>query len=575
MCRLPRRSTATSLLLLALALAPVSARGAEPAARYEQRWFYAQSNLLVKENADELIGLIRRAGKSGYNGLVLSDYKLNILDWMPPEYFRNVARVRKEADAAGIEIIPAVFPIGYSDGLLAHDPNLAEGLPVTDAPFVVKGGEAVLSPEPAASLVNGGLEQTRGDQFVGFSYQDDPGRATFADRDVAHGGKVSCRMKDIAKNSSTGNCRLIQPVKVRPHACYRFSCWVKTRDLHPTGGFQLLALGAGKGNPQLTFYEGGLKPTQDWARVDVVFNSLDQKEVTLYVGQWGGGTGTLWVDDLALEELSLVNVLRRPGCPLTVRSADGETVYEEGKDYLPVRDEKLGQVPYAGEYSFDHAGAALRLAPGSRIRDGERLRVSWYHPVITQGLQVMCCLTEPKVYELLREQARRVNDLYHPKTFFMSHDEIRVANWCRSCQEKHGTPGALLAENARRCVDILKEVNPQARIVVWSDMFDPYHNAVDHYYLVNGTLADSWKGLPKDVVIANWNGGKAKESLNWFAERGHAQIIAGYYDEGMDNFKRWDAAARGVSGVRGFLYTTWQHRYDDLEAYGKAMSGKD
>jgi hypothetical protein len=26
--------------------------------------------------------------------------------------------------------------------------------------------------------------------------------------------------------------------------------------------------------------------------------------------------------------------------------------------------------------------------------------------------------------------------------------------------------------------------------------------------------------------------------------------------------------------MRGFLYTTWQHRYDHLEAYGKAMAGK-
>ncbi len=575
MCRLPGKRIASSFLFALLALAPAAGRGAGPEPRYEERWFYAPFNLLVNQNADELIGLIRRAGKSGYNGMLLADYKLNILGRMPPEYFRNVASVRKEADAAGIEIIPSVFPIGYSDGLLAHDPNLAEGVPVVDAPFIVQGDEAILAAGPAGPLVNGGLEQTRGDKFAGFSFQDDPGRATLADRDVSHGGKVSCRMQDIAKNSSTGNCRLVQQVKVRPHACYRFSCWVKTRDLHPTGGFQLLALGAGKAHPQLTFYEGNPKPTQDWSRVDVVFNSLDQDRVTLYVGQWGGGKGTLWVDDLALEELALVNVLRRPGCPLTVRGADGDTVYEEGKDYLPVRDEKLGQVPYAGEYSFDHAGAALRLAPGSRIKDGDRLRVSWYHPVITQGFQVMCCLTEPKVYDLLRDQARRVNDLFHPKTFFMSHDEIRVANWCRACQDRHKTPGALLAENARRCVAILKEVSPEARVVVWSDMFDPYHNAVDHYYLVNGTLAGSWKGLPKDVVIANWNGGKAKESLKWFADGGHPQIIAGYYDAGMGNFQRWDAAARGVPGVRGFLYTTWQHKYDDLEAYGKAMQGKE
>src|SRR5258707_6694178 len=47
-----------------------------------------------------------------------------------------------------------------------------------------------------------------------------------------------------------------------------------------------------------------------------------------------------------------------------------------------------------------------------------------------------------------------------PATFFMSHDEIRVAGWCRACQSSGQTPGQLLAANARRCVEILKEINP-------------------------------------------------------------------------------------------------------------------
>ena len=68
----------------------------------------------------------------------------------------------------------------------------------------------------------------------------------------------------------------------------------------------------------------------------------------------------MWVDDLALEELALVNVLRRPGCPLAVKSADGKTTYEEGRDFEPVVDPKLGRVPWEGEYEFDHAGPAIK-----------------------------------------------------------------------------------------------------------------------------------------------------------------------------------------------------------------------
>ena len=108
------------------------AMSAEPAPRYADRWFYASYNLLVDKNTDDLIALIGRAGKAGYNGMVLADFKFNLLDRMPDRYFANVKRVQKAAGDAGIEIIPAIFPIGYSNGLLLNDPNLAEGLPVKE-----------------------------------------------------------------------------------------------------------------------------------------------------------------------------------------------------------------------------------------------------------------------------------------------------------------------------------------------------------------------------------------------------------------------------------------------------------
>ena len=35
--------------------------------------------------------------------------------------------------------------------------------------------------------------------FAGFAFQDDPGRTSFADRDVVREGKVSCRMQDVGR----------------------------------------------------------------------------------------------------------------------------------------------------------------------------------------------------------------------------------------------------------------------------------------------------------------------------------------------------------------------------------------
>jgi hypothetical protein len=556
-------------LALTLATFAIISHADEPAPRFEQRWVYSMYNLAVPKNVDVVSALIERAAKAGYNGIVLADFKFNRLGQMGPDYFKNVARVKAVADKHGVEIIPTLFPVGYSDGLLIHDPNLAEGLPVKDAPFVVKGREAVLVPDPPVALVNGDLEKADGNRFAGFALQDDPGVVTFADAEVHHGGARSCRFQDF-KSGKSGNARLVQNVRVRPHASYRLSAWVKTRDLSPARP-HFLAMGkSGKG---LTFHEPHLKPTADWSLMEVTFNSLEETQVAVYVGLWGGKSGAFWIDDLKIEELGLVNVLRRDGCPLTVTSADGKTTYEEGRDYLPVRDANLGKDSPGRKFGAGHSPAPLALTENSRIKDGDRLRVSWYHPVSIHDDQVMCCLTEPKLDELLRDQAKRVNDLLRPRTFFMGHDEIRVAGWCRACQSTGKTPGQLLADNVRRCISILRELRPDAKIVVWSDMFDPNHNALDRYYLVNGSLKGSWEGLPKDAIIANWNRGKAEKSLPWFAERGHPLMLAGYYDAAPETFSRWAEAARGVPNVRGFMYTTWRAKYDDLEAYSRAMLG--
>jgi hypothetical protein len=307
-------------------------------AHYDQRWFYVGTNLQVEKNADELVALIARAAKAGYNGLILADYKLHILDRVPRHYFTNLEKVKKAAAAAKIEIIPAVCPVGYSSGILAHDPNLAEGLPVREVPFRVEKGVATLVPFDTG-FRNGNLETAKGDRFAGWGFQDDPGVKTFADRAVVAEGKVAVRLENFRKGGKT--------------------------------------------------------------------------------------------------------------------------------------------------------------------------------------------------------------------------------------------PGQLLADNAKRCVEIVRKQSPKSQLLIWSDMFDPHHNAVDRYYAVNGSLKGSWEGLPADVVILNWNGGKAAQSLRFFAERGHSQMIAGFYDSpGTTGFTRWQEAAKGIKNVRGFVYTTWRKDYSRLEAYGKLMQGK-
>jgi hypothetical protein len=508
-------------------------------------WLYVSQNLWVDANLEALEKLFARAGRAGYTHVLLADSKFGKLGDMDAHYFRNIERVKRAAAANGLEIVPALFGVGYSNDLLWHDPNLIEGLPVTNALFVVQGGVARLQPDPAPALRGGDMTDLKL-----WGWKDD--------NMVADAGAV--RVTD----PKGANARISQKLALTPFRQYHLTVRVKTRDFRGTPEVKLLA-----GNRALNFNHLGARPTQDWTTHHVVFNSLANREAQLYLGCWGGDTGSLWWDDARIEEVGLLNVIRREGAPLTVTKEDG-TALVEGRDFEPVKDPKMGNHPWNGAYDIYHEPPVIKTA----LPDGTRLRVSYYHVVTIYDDQAMICPSEPRTVGLLRDQARRMHAAWGARGYMMSHDEIRVLNWCAACQRRGLDAGAILADNVRTCIRLLREFNPGGRIYVWSDMFDPHHNAHADYYLVRGDLAGSWEGLDKDVIIVPWYFEKRVESLKWFAGRGHRQVIAGYYDAAPERVRDWLEAARPYAGVEGVMYTTWQRRYEDLERFAAFVIGR-
>ncbi|HEX8916367.1 MAG TPA: hypothetical protein VF796_28710 [Humisphaera sp.] len=522
-------------LVLCLASA---ARAAEPP---KELWLYYPTNLLVDANIDKAKDVWARAAKAGYTHVLLADSKFSRLSLMDKRYFANVERTKKLAAELKLTLVPALFSVGYSNDILSNDPNLAEGLPVRDQPFVVKSGVA----EPVREVAL-------------------PKKPAFADEPI----KVDGTVATVSPGGPTDRAaRLSYKLKVSPFRCYHVSVQIKTDGYKGKPEVKALA-----GKRSLQWQNIHVKPTQDWQAYDVVFNSLDNAEVTLYFGDWSyKGVGTLQWKDWRVEEAGLVNVLRREGTPFVVKAADGKPL-AEGKDFDPFRDPKTGTVPYAGEYKSWHEPVALKV---KGLADGTKLSVSWYHPAIVYDGQVSACCEDPKFRALLADQAKRMRAMFGDGSFMMSHDEFRTFGWDGPCEASKKTPGQMLAENARYCTGLLKP----AKAYVWNDMFDPFHNAVaGPYYLVNGSWEGAWEGLDKDVVIVNWNNGKRDQSLKFFADRGHQQVIAGYYDVAPDRVaahtKAWLDSAAKVTGVVGIMYTTWNNDYSQMEKFAEAAKGK-
>jgi len=539
---------------------------------YPYRWFYVSRGLTQDEHVEEIRALVETGSAHGLNGICLSA-GFDAIDLKPADYFQRLEEIKQICDDHEVELVPRCLDIGYNRGLLSHDRNLAAGLPVKDALFVVRNGRAFHTADPPVRLVNGGFEEFDSSGVRGFSFPGLLGQVVFPDTEVVKEGKASLRF-EVPEEGRENSARVFTEVKVQPDRLYRVSFWVKTEGLDPSHSFgssrfRVSVLGGGERH--LTYISTRLQATQDWTELKVGFNSRDYQTVDLQIGVWEGNKGRFWLDDLRIEEIGLVNLLRRPGTPLVVRSEMSGERYLEGEDFERVEDPNLN-------FRFHHDGPAIILTEKTRIREGERLRVSFYHGVTVYRGQVTACMSEPKVYEIWRHNVRLIDRHLGNQKYFFSVDEIRAGGTCRACQDRGLTMGEILGASITKGVEIIREVNPEAQILIWSDMLDPYHNGADrknqnYYYHVDQPFTGGWNHIPKHLIIACWYHAMRRESLSHFSQLGFRTLACGYYDkDNLEDDVTWLEALDETPGAMGIMYTTWLDKYDLLSDFGDLVS---
>jgi hypothetical protein len=553
---------------------------------YPERWVYVSGSFDTDQRVEEVSEIARTASEHGLTAMVLSG--MDRISLGSPQYLERLRKVKAIADQYHLEIIPSGFNTGYGGAILDHNKNLAEGMLVKDALFVAHDGEARLQADSPVKLQNGGFEHFQGNRFAGFDKQDAPGIKTFADTAVFHSGTASLRIENfgatkvgaaaVAKEMPLSPyldlaaefaperlARVVQEIRVTPYRCYRVSAWVRTEDAEPVSLFSIKAF-TPDGRDLCPFEPPAPAPTSGWRRVTTAFNSWYADRIDLNLGVFEGGKGKVWVDDVEIEEVGLMNVVRRKGTPLTVRDEATGTIYEEGRDFAPVSDPHL-------DFLWTHEMPSIRLLPGSRIQDGARLRVSYYHGTTIYNDQVSACPSEAQTYEIWKEQFPLIEKYLSPKRYFLSVDEVRLLNRCEACRQRQMQAAAILGQMTQWLYQQVRLVNPKAEVVVWSDMFDPNHNSKRNYFLVDGSLENTWPYLPKDMGIVLWYFERRRESLEFFSSRGFSTIAGAYYDaDDLKNPEGWLDAMDRTPHASGIMYTTWGSNYKLLAPFGDLVS---
>ena len=513
--------------------------------QFEDRWVYVSRNLSKPGHVQEVAEIVKTAKSVDLNGMLFACGVERWHKW-PAEKKARLAEIKRICDAAGVEIIPIIWSVGYG----GYDPAYAAALPCTNVPFTVKGGKAVFAGGGVGEFANAGFDEPtkRPNAAPGWLWTDKPGTVSFIDTDVKASGTASLRFENYGDNAH-GHGRACHQLKVSPGGRYRVSCMMKTDGVKPVSGVLLQVYGMD--GASVVGKHANLAATQDWTHVECTFNAGDKSDFRVYAGR------RIWVDEFKVEDMGCAPPLQREGLSFDVRDARTGAKLRAGVDYeLP---------PQA---TWNRKWNSFRILPGSAVREGAELVADYWTAAVVASSQRPCCMSAPALYE----SAAAVKEALNPRKWFLSMDEIRAGGTCPLCQARALDMAHQLGECLTRQREIIKSVRPDAQIYVWSDMLDPAHNAHDNYYACKGTFAGSWDLIPKDLVISCWYGKKHDISMPFFAERGFRTQAAAYYDaDDLDNCRAWLETCKRTPGCTGIMYTSWRNKYKLLAPFGELV----
>jgi len=540
----PARHYAVAAAGIALEPRPIPAP--DPARSvFKKRYVMCQVDPQEKAETHALQRLMERAAAAGYNGLVLGDRFGRYLNLQRPsrQLLDQIDAIRRKADALGLALIPCSLE---PDQVSYTDRSLTAALPVRDTPFRAQANVARAESDPAVALANPGFETAGGGQPAGWEIRQQTARIEHV-RSGARSGEYAVRLRPAAGRApAQAETQLVQRLRVKPYRAYTVSFWARASA--PGTELRMRIEGAGYTTLGAVSARTG---SDRYRSAEAVFNALANKNVWLDFSPAPGTRADVWLDDVALRDVGLRNTVRRDSLPVVVRAADGGALFEEGRDYT-VGDEQLV------------------LPPGSRIREGAGLAVSWHMRPQIYSTRIPASTCHPEYYAIHKQLVAGLDAAFGgPPGFMMryagGHNGWYLGNWDPACGEMKA--GALIALTIRKSETLLRGVRASCELYLWNDIVDPFACAKPAYGLWRGSLEGAWEGVARSTLIVNRNPEHLTESLLFFARRRHEQIVAcpARTDAISGRLHGLEAAeAAGATGIVGFMYGSGYETFEEL-----------
>ena len=266
--------------------------------------------------------------------------------------------------------------------------------------------------------------------------------------------------------------------------------------------------------------------------------------------------------------------------PLIVADSGSGRIYREGEDYIVAFGE-IRHPFFARCYSgvgfgkpvprwaeSDNPPTMIRRTDRSAILDGGTVRVTFTAicPDPWRVNKFRYCRSDPRLHEdgprnyIWRFCTDPIR-LLGAGQFCLSVDETRCLGLdqrCRRRLSRGDTLGRIWAEDIYYYYKTIRSRSPEALIMMWSDMIDPYHNAAV-YDCKDGADRLVKLGM-RDILMMPWSLKHAEQSIRFLYDRGF-RVMASCQsaDEDAGAFT-WAPALKSIFKKRnriGLQYTTW------------------
>ena len=526
------------------------------------RWFQLEVNLQQPAELDKAVKAIDDAAAAGYNGVIFKDPTLQSGSRFSPAYVSALTKVTGEAKKTNIEFIPSIAPIGSASGLLQGNLSLAEAMPYKNVHFTVTGGHLKPS-DPLPPVTNGGFDTFAGDLPTGFKAAAHPGVAAFQDTAMKHGGAASLRVEAQAAIQPANTVMYEQALIVQPWHQYRLGIWTKTLTA-PTAKVTLKPLSPA--GVLMAYHDWPNTP--DWAKSVMVFNSQDNSTINIQLlVQPMAANAKVWIDDLTIEDVGILNITRRDDCPLVIRGDDG-AIYNEYVDVDDVNDKFVPPGSTTPQFDITHDPKPITVLGNSRLKETQQIVLDYYAAILVDNKPTLC-FNSPTARSILRNEVRRVIALTHPHFVFFDVKDVMALGWDPACEATGKTTGEMLADFLKNETENVKSIDSKIQVATYTNMYDPNANSKDSYFYARGGTSGSIIGVPKGTIFLNDNFASGVPSLGYFARLGYSQILLGFFDnaDGVPTIDKWEKTAVGTKNILGFGYISPKGDYSHLSDF--------